>query len=257
MVDDRHEPLVSVVIPVLDDAAMLAAALPRVMAQLRGLSAEVIVASGAPLDQATQAVQLANAGVRWVTSEPGRAVQMNAGAAAASGQWLLFLHADTVLADGWPAALAALAPQPANAGCFRFALDSSAWQARLIEHGVSVRVRFLGLPYGDQALFVRRGVFSALGGYAPLPLMEDVEFVRRLRAQGHPVVVLPLDAKTSARRWQRDGWVRRSLTNILLVTLYYLRVSPARLRGWYHRDGATREQPRPVPAVGRRIAIHE
>lgn len=257
MADDRYEPLVSVVIPVLDDAAMLAAALPRVIAQLSGVSAEVIVSSGAPLDDATEAVRRVHASVRWVTSEPGRAVQMNAGAAAARGLWLLFLHADTVLADGWPMALEALAVRPAAAGCFRFALDSAVWQARIIERGVAFRVRCLGLPYGDQALFVRRSVFEALGGYAPLPLMEDVELVRRLRAGGHRLDVLPLEATTSARRWQQDGWMRRSLTNMLLVTLYHLHVSPARLRAWYHRGSPSSARPRPVPAVGRRIAIHE
>jgi GT2 family glycosyltransferase len=120
-------------------------------------------------------------------------------------------------------------------GWFRFALDTPRWQARIIERLVAFRVRAWKLPYGDQGLFVRRDVFTRLGGYREWPLMEDVEFVRRLRRAG-PVAELPVVLTTSARRWERDGWFRRSARNLVLVSLYFAGVSPARLARWYGRS---------------------
>ncbi|HEY6360144.1 MAG TPA: hypothetical protein VIX63_03530, partial [Vicinamibacterales bacterium] len=120
-------------------------------------------------------------------------------------------------------------------GWFRFALDDAAWQARVIERGVAWRVRLFGLPYGDQGLFVRRDTFRTLGGFRELPLMEDVEFVRRLGRAGRPFE-LPLPLVTSSRRWRRDGWWRRSARNLAILACYLAGVSPARLARWYSRD---------------------
>ena len=131
---------------------------------------------------------------------------------------------------------------PVVGGWFRFALDDTAWQARVIERLVAWRVRHLRLPYGDQGLFVRRNAFERLGGFRELPLLEDVEFVRRLVRAGR-TVELPLALATSPRRWHRDGWFRRSTKNIAIVGLYLAGVQPARLARWYR--GAPREQPRP------------
>lgn len=235
MTDDTDVPLVSVVIPVLHDSAALARLLPRLMEQLRGRPAEVVVVSGAPLDDPMQRLAETYEGASWVVGRPGRATQMNTGARQARGQWVLFLHADTQLDDGWFDALARADAAGEQAVCFRFALVSRAVVARVIEWGVRGRVGLLGLPYGDQALGVRRVVFDEQGGFAPLPLMEDVEIVRRFRRRGILFRPLPVAARTSARRWERDGWIRRSGTNMLLVALYYLRVSPHRLAAWYHR----------------------
>jgi rSAM/selenodomain-associated transferase 2 len=211
--------LVSVVIPVYRDDQ----ALERVRAQLLpDPRVEVIVVEPPPL---------------------GRGAQMNAGAARANGDWLLFLHADSRLPARWVDVLEDLIGDPdLVGGWFRFALDAPDWQARVIERLVAFRVRVWRLPYGDQGLFVRRDVFERLGGYQPWPLMEDVEFVRRLRRSGR-VAELPLALATSARRWQREGWWWRSTRNVVLVSLYFVGVSPGTLAKWYskRRDPAKQQ----------------
>ncbi|MEQ1575596.1 MAG: glycosyltransferase, partial [Vicinamibacterales bacterium] len=114
------------------------------------------------------------------------------------------------------------------------------WQARVIERLVAWRVRMCRLPYGDQGLFARRSTFDQLGGFRDWPLMEDVDFVRRLSTAG-PVVELPMALRTSARRWRRDGWFRRSARNSLLVALYFAGVAPRRLARWYARPRSPRK----------------
>lgn len=155
---------------------------------------------------------------------------MNAGASVARGAWLLFVHADSVMPEAWLGHFDAM-PDDVAGGWFRFALDDPAWQARVIERGVAWRVRLLALPYGDQGFFVRRTVFEQLAGYRDLPLMEDVDFVRRLRRAGRTVEI-PLPLRTSARRWRREGWARRTARNAALIALYFFGVSPSRLARW-------------------------
>ena len=225
----RHyrPPLVSIVIPALGDAE----AAERLLAQLPPRpDVEVIVVDGGR-DERLAAVAVRHPHVALMRAAAGRARQMNAGAAAASGEWLLFLHADSRLPAGWREALAGVEPAVIG-GWFRFALDDAAWQARIIERLVAWRVRRLRLPYGDQGLFVRRNTFRTLGEFRELPLLEDVEFVRRLVKSG-PVRELPLPLRTSARRYRRDGWLRRSGRNLAIVGLYFAGVSPQRLSRWY------------------------
>jgi len=220
-------PLISVVVPVLDD---LAAAERLLGGSAPDARVELIVVDGGH-DPALDRLARSRSDVRLIRSRPGRAIQMNAGAAIARGAWLLFLHADSTLPENW-ADVFERDTGDARGGWFRFALDDPSWQARVIERGVTLRVRVLRLPYGDQGLFVRRAVFEALGGYKEMPLMEDVEFVRRL-VSGGGLVQLPVALVTSARRWRRDGWVRRSARNLLLLALYGVGVSPARLARLY------------------------
>ena len=216
-------PWLSVVIPVLSDAD----AAERLLGQITPDSqVEVIIVDGG-LDARLDQVAGTRPGTRLLRTPPGRARQMNAGAHDAAGDWILFLHADSQLPSGWREAMAAI-PADAVGGWFRFALDDAAWQARVIERLVGWRVRAMRLPYGDQGLFVRRTVFNQMGGFADLPLLEDVEFVRRLVGAG-PVAEVALPLRTSARRWRRDGWFRRSARNSLIVSLYFAGVSPARL----------------------------
>ena len=228
-------PRVSVIVPVLADARATARLLTQIPPDPR---VEVVIADGGR-DPELAAV-CARPDVRLTHSAPGRAVQMNAGAALAQGDWLLFLHADSTLPAQWIEALLAV-PHDIAGGWFQFALEDPSWQARTIERGVRLRVRLLHLPFGDQGFFVRRHVFAQLGGYRPMPLMEDVEFIRRLRRHA-PVAELPLQLGTSARRWHRDGWVRRSARNMLLLGLYFAGTSPALLASWYAeaRNGRAR-----------------
>lgn len=235
-------PLVSVIVPVLDDVRCLERALESLGDDSR---VEIIVVNGGERTPAFIALERAEPHVRWPTSLPGRGRQMNVGAGIAQGDWLLFLHADTRLPAGWIEELARAGQRSSVVGgSFRFALDSSRSWARALERGVALRVRLLNLPYGDQALFVRREVFTALGGYRELPLMEDVDFVRRMRLKGR-LHHSTLPAVTSARRWETDGWIRRSVENVILVILFLAGVSPGWLAARYRRSArATDRGPR-------------
>ena len=224
-----HE--LSIVIPVLNDTEPLR----RLLTSIRPDPQVdiVVVNGGAPDNQLAEICHRPD--VRLLTSAPGRGCQMNVGASAAAGRWIVFLHADTRLPPQWSDEIRrASVDSDVVGGSFRFRLDSDAWQARLIERAVARRVRWLDLAYGDQALFVRRDVFNAIGGYREWPLMEDVEFVRRLRRAGR-LYHSPQPVLTSARRWERDGWWRRSATNVMLQTLFFAGVAPERVANWYSR----------------------
>jgi rSAM/selenodomain-associated transferase 2 len=217
--------MLSVVIPTLDAAATLAGCLAAL-----DEADEIVVADGGSRD-ATRDIAAA-AGARLVPAPRGRGSQLRAGVEAAHGDWLLFLHADTGLAPGWRAAAAAhIAAAPERAACFRFRLDEPAWQARLVERGVALRVRLLALPYGDQGLLISRRLYDEVGGYRPLPLMEDVDLVRRLGRRR--LATLPADAVTSAARWRRDGWLRRSGRNLACLALHRLGMSAERVARLY------------------------
>jgi rSAM/selenodomain-associated transferase 2 len=217
--------MISIIIPTLNAADLLPACLERL-----NDADEIVVADGGSADGTSALAQAA--GARVLDSPLGRGRQLAAGAAAATGDWLLFLHADTLLDPGWRTAVDAhVAAGGGGPACFRFALADPAWQARLIERGVALRNRLLGLPFGDQGLLVSRSCYRAAGGYRPLPLMEDVDLVRRL-GRGH-IRLLPAAARTSAIRWRRDGWGRRSLRNLACLALYACGASPQRLNRLY------------------------
>lgn len=219
--------MITIVIPTLNAetslAATLTALVPGVVA---GLLREVIVVDGGSSDRTLKIAEAA--GCEVVTSARGRGVQLAAGAAAARGTWLMFLHADTVLEAGWEQEVAAfmerveVGARPQSAAAFRFALDDLGFLPRMIEWGVGVRCTLIRLPYGDQGLLMPKRLYHAIGGYKPLPLMEDVDIVRRL-GRGR-TLILRSRALTSAMRYKRDGYIRRVLRNWSCLTLYILRV---------------------------------
>jgi len=229
---------VSVIIPVYFDTE----ALQRTLQLTGWADAEIIVVATAE-DTALSPLRTARPDIVWLEAPRGRARQMNAGAAAARGEWLLFLHADSRLPDGWRGAIDEAQRGSSVAGCYRFTLESASVFARIIELGVRLRVALFSLPYGDQALFVRRRRFEAAGGFAEIPIMEDVDFVRRMRREG-ALFRSPLPVLTSARRWERDGWIARTARHLFLITLYFCGVTPARL---LRLDRARGRHPAPSP----------
>jgi rSAM/selenodomain-associated transferase 2 len=219
-------PTISVVIPARDEEGRIELAIRSVAG-----AEEVVVVDGGSSDGTRAAAQAAGAVV--LSAPAGRGVQLDVGARAAGGDWLLFLHADTRLERGWSAALLALPPDVVG-GAFRFAVDSSRWAYRIVEGGVRLRCRLMRLPYGDQAIFVRREVYVRTGGFPAYPVMEDVAFVRRLRREGSLAFLRPR-ALTSPRRWQRHGIVGTTLRNWWLVAQYAAGRRPEALARTYSR----------------------
>jgi len=224
--------LISIVIPALNEAPNLERLLPDLGARFPG--AEIVVVDGGSTD-ATAATAARSPRLRLVASPRGRARQMNAGARAARGDVLLFLHADTLLPDGALAAVEDAVGDPGIvAGRFDVRFDNPRPVFRTVAWFMNQRSRWSGISTGDQAIFVRREVFEALGGYSDLPLMEDVDFCRRLKRRGRLAALRPR-VTTSARKWEREGAVRTILLMWAFRFLYMIGVQPARLHRWYYR----------------------
>jgi len=215
----------SIVIPTLNAGTGLGRTLKALTQEPVAGTVEIIIVDGGS-DDAT--IAIANVyGARVLRTQRGRGKQLARGAEEARGEWLLFLHADTVPEPGWGEALAAFAAAPENverAGVFRFALDDPSPAARRLEHVVAWRSRVMALPYGDQGLFLSRAFYRVLDGFRPLPLFEDVDFIRRIGRRR--IAMLDVQAFTSAVRYSYSGYLMRSARNLSCLGLYFLRVPP-------------------------------
>lgn len=239
--------MISVVIPTFNSADTLVATLNSLIpATVSGSIREVIVADGGS-DDLTRAIA-EDAGAIWVAcGHASRGAQLRAGADAARSAWLLFLHADTELEPGWDLEARALIQDgerdrsKTKAGVFTFQLDDQGAVPRIVENVVSLRTRFLKLPYGDQGLLISRELYDSVGGYKPLALMEDVDLVRRVG--GRRLQAFKSKAKTSAARYRRHGYLRRIARNQTCLALYYMNVSPAKLAKVYQAEPSGKIRP--------------
>ncbi|NER34774.1 MAG: DUF2064 domain-containing protein [Oscillatoria sp. SIO1A7] len=250
----KTSPKISIIVPALNEALAIATTISKAKAAvslpLDGDSGaidpeeiiEIIVADGGSRDGTVQIAR--SAGVKVISGVSGRASQMNAGAKAATGEILLFLHADTLLPAGFDAmAIRELARVGVVAGAFPLKINGTGVGLRWVEKGVNWRSRFLSLPYGDQAIFLRAKLFWDIGGFPEMPIMEDFALMGRLRPLGK-VAIAEAPVLTSPRRWQKLGVLRVTLINQLIIIGYFLGVPPAILARWY-RGAATRSPTEP------------
>lgn len=228
----------SIVIPTLNEGARIGALLESLQ-PLRRMGCELIVADGGSTDRTgEEAASLVDC---MVFSAPGRARQMNGGAGAAQGEWLWFVHADSGLTGRPQDYLAAILGCQRDWGRFDVRLDAPGVIFRVIESLMNRRSRLSGIATGDQGLFIRRDRFDAIGGYADIPLMEDIEICRRLRRTQRPAS-MGLRLSTSARRWRQCGVGRTVLLMWRLRLRYYLGADPHRLARAYRTcSSPTRE----------------
>jgi uncharacterized protein len=223
---------ISVIIPTLNEAEGIEATLATLEC---GANLEIIVADGQSEDETQEKAR--SRGATVLTTAAGRAWQMNAGAAVASGDVFLFLHGDTRLPPGFDDRVREALSWPGPVGgAFELGIDGVSSALRRIERLANWRSRRLQLPYGDQGIFMRADIFCGLGGFPDMAIMEDFEMARRMRRWGK-IKIIPEPAVTSARRWLALGVWRTTLINQMIIAAYYLGVSPARISRWYRRKG--------------------
>jgi rSAM/selenodomain-associated transferase 2 len=227
-------PRFSSIVPALNEGAGTNKAIEHLCGVITasGLSAEIIIVDGDPEGKTIAAIE--DDKVIRTVGRTGRGSQMNRGAALAKGEILLFLHADTRLPkDGLILIDAAYSHPARGIRAFDLAIASERTIFRLIEKTASLRSRLTGIPYGDQAFFFAADYFRTLGGFADIPIMEDVEIMRRIKKRGDKMIFLDRPALTSARRWEKEGILKCTIRNWLLMTLYLSGMAPARLVRFY------------------------
>lgn len=223
---------ISVIIPVFNEARLI----QRTLDHLDGLDGsdalEIIVVDGSRDRNTLQAVR--HRRITALTAPRGRGIQMNTGARQATGAIFLFLHADTLLPPDALHRIGETCRRPGIAGgAFDLMIDDPGRIFRIIERTASLRSRLTRIPYGDQAIFLNRWCFERMGGYREIPIMEDVDLMRRIRQARREIMILPRKVRTSPRRWRKEGVYYTTLRNWMLVTLFLAGVSPERLARFY------------------------
>ena len=225
-------PDISIIIPVYQEETIICETLDTLKTLDDCASAEIIVVDGDPAQRTLRA--LSSYPVKTLAAPKGRSRQMNAGAAIARGAVLLFLHADSRLPrDALRHIQRVMFTQNTDAGAFELSIDASGPAFRVIERMASWRSRLTRIPYGDQAIFIKRSVFKNLGGYQPIPIMEDINLMQRIKKSGGKIAILRQKVRTSARRWHKEGVLTCTLRNWLISSAYYLGISPEKLKRYY------------------------
>lgn len=226
---------ISVVIPVLHEGDRIGEILQSVKGAAAGVPYEVIVVDGDPAGETIG--RIANSGMITVIAGRGRARQMNAGAARASGEILLFLHADTLLPEkSFARITGSLADSRFVGGAFDLGIQNNRRIFRMIGRCASLKHRLTRVPYGDQAIFMLRSTFEEMKGYPEIPLMEDIELMKRIKRKGWRIIILPQAVKTSSRKWEKDGVAYTIVRNWMLQTLYLLGIPARRLVKYYYHE---------------------
>jgi rSAM/selenodomain-associated transferase 2 len=227
------QPTYSIVIPVLHEGERILSLIDRIQAMRPAKPCEVIVVDGSP-DLDTLRCLRGRNDVTALTAPVGRAKQMNRGASVARGEILIFLHSDTELPPGALGKIAeAIRGNDAVGGAFDLGIASEKRVFRIIERASSIRSRLTRIPYGDQAIFLKKEYFDLIGGFREIPLMEDIEFMQRVKKRGGRIRILKDRVMTSPRRWEKVGILYCTLRNWTISTLYYLGVSPELLNRFY------------------------
>ncbi len=223
---------ISIIIPVLHEGPIINQAIGNLADLPYDGEVEVIVVDGSPHGETLNAIEKSE--VRKIISKKGRAYQMNQGAANACGDILLFLHADTELPENALNRISSVMRKgDFVGGAFDLGIKSDRPIFRLIEMAASLRSRYTGAPYGDQAIFLRKEYFHSVGDFKEIPLMEDVELMRRIKKAGDKIYIISEKVKTSPRRWEKEGVIYCTLRNWVLITLYSVGIPAEKLLKFY------------------------
>ncbi len=223
---------ISIIIPALNEASIINRTIDNIFSLPYSGELEVIVVDGSPDRDTIDAIKKAD--VKKIFSEKGRAYQMNRGALNACGEILLFLHADTELPKSALNTISSVMGKGDYVGgAFDLGIESARAAFRLVERAASLRTRITRIPYGDQAIFIGKEYFHAACGFKEIPLMEDVELMRRIKKAGDNIYIISEKVKTSSRRWEKEGIVYCTLRNWVLITLYFMGFAPEKLVKFY------------------------